>query len=203
MTPPLKNRYLISPDDPRLAAPPDSSADVVERQEKAVEHEPGEIDPSQDAPSVAPPPEAESVNDGFIVGFALRATEGDAFDSEMLFRAYALATKVKPIADPDEKAATLAQMVFSLYPDMPHAWCAWETLAAFRANEPPHESVLFSPDDWDGFHEWLEDRMGQQWSLQFQVPLSFHEIPDPHVPEGNVIFPVDNLDDFVRAIDHE
>jgi len=139
----------------------------------------------------------------FIIGFALRATQGDAFNSEMLFRADALAAKVKPIVDPEEKVATLVRTVFALYPDVPHAWCSWTTLAAFRANDQPGESVLFDPEDWDGFREWLADRIGQHWTLQFQVPLSFHEIPDTHVPAGNVIFPVDNLDEFARAIDHE
>jgi hypothetical protein len=139
----------------------------------------------------------------FIIGFALRATEGDAFNSEMLFRAETLAAKVKPIADADEKVATLVRTVFALYPDVPHAWCSWQTLAAFRANEEPRESVLFDPEDCDGFREWLEDRIGQRWTLQFQVPLSFHEIPDTHIPDGNMIFPVENLDEFARAIDHE
>ena len=36
MTPPLKNEFLISPDDPLLAAPPDSSADKSLRIEQAV-----------------------------------------------------------------------------------------------------------------------------------------------------------------------
>ncbi|SRR5258706_4144685 len=139
----------------------------------------------------------------FIIGYALRATEGDAFDAEMLFRAEKLAAKVKPIADPDEKVAALVQAVFALYPDVPHAWCAWETLAAFRANEEPREFVLFDPQDCDGFCEWLEDRIGQHWTLQFQVPLTFTVIPDTYVADGNMIFPADNLDELARAIDYE